>query len=151
MTGTTVEVWVDGALSVAALFSTSSLTSLLKLSVARSICLYSFSNRARSTTDEKVRQSCSASAGQLSLDVTREMALVFLFSEFASSCASSRLNDTLSTARRLRAASDWVLNVAMVVLPTTQLTVLPGVKVKPSLDSPLQVAPVTRWLPPRVR
>ena len=109
-----------------------------------------FKSRAINT-DEKVRQSCSASAGQLSLDVTREMALVFLFSEFASSCASSRLNDTLSTARRLRAASDWVLNVAMVVLPTTQLTVLPGVKVKPSLDSPLQVAPVTRWLPPRVR
>lgn len=92
-----------------------------------------------------------ADGQELSLDVTREMALVFLFSEFASSCASSRLNDTLSTARRLRAASDWVLNVAMVVLPTTQLTVLPGVKVKPSLDSPLQVAPVTRWLPPRVR
>ena len=144
---------MDGALSVAALFSTSSLTSFLNSSGARSICLYSESKRLLSITEENVRQTCSVSAGQLLLDVTSETALLFLLSEPASSCASSRLNDTFSTARRLRAASDWVSKVAIVVLfPATQVTLSPGVKVKPSLDSSLQViSPVTRRLPPRVR
>ena len=142
---------MDGALSVAALFSTSSLTSFLNSSGARSICLYSESKRLLSITEENSRHTCSVSAGQLFMEVTSESALLFLLSEAASSCASSRLNDTFSTARRLRAASDWVSKVAIVVLPATQVTSSPGVNVKPSLDSPLQVAPVTRWLPPRVR
>ncbi len=83
-----------------------SLTSLLKLSVARSICLYSFSNRARSTTDEKSKTKLFCICGQLSLDVSERWR--WLYFRIRQPCASSVLNDTLSTARRLRAASDCV-------------------------------------------
>lgn len=126
---------------------------LLNSSGARSICLYSESKRLLSITEENSGHTCSVFAGQLFMEVTSESALLFLLSEPASSCASSRLNDTFSTARRLRAASDWVSKVAIVVLfPATQVTLSPGVKVKPSLDSSLQViSPVTRRLPPVVR
>ena len=143
---------MDGALSVAALFSTSSLTSFLNSSGARSICLYSESKRF--TLDHRGER-------QANLFCIRRTAVTGRYQRnriaflIVGSCQFLRVLKTkrhFFNRTQLRAASDWVSKVAIVVLfPATQVTLSPGVKVKPSLDSPLQVAPVIRWLPPRVR
>lgn len=125
---------------------------LLNSSGARSICLYSESKRLLDHRGElQAHLFCIRRATVHGGDQRERIAfLVVGTRQFLRVLKTKR---HFSTARRLRAASDWVSKVAIVVLfPATQVTLSPGVKVKPSLDSSLQViSPVTRRLPPVVR
>ncbi len=122
---------MDGALSVAALFSTSSLTSFWTLPVpdrfAYTASRNVYSRSPRRTSGKPVLyppDSCywTLPAKPHCFSYCRKLPVL---------CASSRLNDTFSTAHRLRAASGWVSKVAIVVLfPATQVTLSPGVKSK---------------------